>query len=192
MKRLFIKFCNAALRATKPGALVLFACLLGSNLLSVSFARSPSQVIEGVILRVVDGDTVLLVDDSGTKHMIRLAGIDAPETRMAFGDLSKKALMSLTMHHRVSAISSKRDKYGRSIATLYAGGSDVNLKLIQLGFAWHYTQYAREQTKDDAHSYAETEQAARAQRVGLWQDESPIPPWEWRHCHHAACKGLAW
>ena len=27
----------------------------------------------------------------------------------------------------------------------------------------------------------QAEVAARAARVGLWHDASPVPPWEWRH-----------
>ena len=47
--------------------------------------------------------------------------------------------------------------------------------------AWHYKQYAREQAPDDRGAYAEAEVAARAARAGLWQDVSPVAPWEWRH-----------
>ena len=41
--------------------------------------------IEGCVIRVADGDTVTIVTKSGTKHRIRLAGIDAPESSQAYG-----------------------------------------------------------------------------------------------------------
>ena len=41
--------------------------------------------MEGRILRVLDGDSVVLRDEHGSLHKIRLAGIDAPESRQPFG-----------------------------------------------------------------------------------------------------------
>ena len=45
-----------------------------------SFARESLREVEGVVRRVVDGDTIQVVDRQGTLLKVRLYGIDAPET----------------------------------------------------------------------------------------------------------------
>jgi len=43
-----------------------------------SFAKEPSRIIDGVVLKVADGDT-LTVDADGTKVKVRVYGIHSPE-----------------------------------------------------------------------------------------------------------------
>ena len=38
-----------------------------------------SQELTGRMVRVIDGDTLVVLDGSNTQHAIRLAGIDCPE-----------------------------------------------------------------------------------------------------------------
>jgi endonuclease YncB( thermonuclease family) len=51
--------------------------------------------------------------------------------------------------------------------------------------AWHYKQYARDQSPQDRAAYAEAETTARQQRAGLWQDANPVPPWSFRRAAKA-------
>jgi endonuclease YncB( thermonuclease family) len=46
--------------------------------------------------------------------------------------------------------------------------------------AWHYKQYASEQTTVDREIYAKAELAARSDAIGLWKDKNPTPPWDFR------------
>ena len=41
-------------------------------------------------------------------------------------------------------------------------------------------KYSREQSEVDQVLYEAAEDQARAERVGLWRDPDPVPPWEWR------------
>lgn len=59
-------------------------------------------------------------------------------------------------------------------------GQDVCLEQVRKGLAWWYREYQREQSESDRQAYAAAEEAARASKVGLWADASPMPPWEWR------------
>ena len=54
------------------------------------------------------------------------------------------------------------------------------LEQIKLGMAWHYKQYASEQSKEDRETYAHAELRAQSQKIGLWKDTNAIPPWEFR------------
>jgi len=75
----------------------------------------------------------------------------------------------------------KQDKYGRTIGKILVDGLDANLEQVKTGMAWHYKQYAKEQTASDRAAYAEAETLARAEKRGLWVDREQTPPWEWRH-----------
>ena len=46
--------------------------------------------IEGRVVGVADGDTITVLDADKSRHKIRLAGIDAPEKKQAFGQLPKE------------------------------------------------------------------------------------------------------
>jgi endonuclease YncB( thermonuclease family) len=63
---------------------------------------------------------------------------------------------------------------GRTLARLVVEGRDINLAMVADGLAWHFTRYSN----DPALAAAEAE--ARAARIGLWADEAPVAPWEWR------------
>jgi len=55
-------------------------------------------------------------------------------------------------------------------------GIDANLGQIKAGMAWWYEKYRKEQSPTDQQTYAQAEQLARLQQVGLWRDKNPIPP----------------
>ena len=46
--------------------------------------------------------------------------------------------------------------------------------MVATGNAWHYAYF------DNTPEYAEAEKCARAARIGLWADESPINPYDFR------------
>ena len=45
--------------------------------------------------------------------------------------------------------------------------------------AWHYKKYQREQSSADRVIYSDAEREARRQKIGLWQDPHPVPPWDY-------------
>jgi endonuclease YncB( thermonuclease family) len=159
------------------------AQLLGAALASALFCFSTlaqPAVLHGQVQRVIDGDTVVLQDASGQRHTLRLAGIDAPEKRMPFGQAARLQLDALVGGQTITALPTKQDRYGRTVATLHHHGQDVSQWMLATGMAWHYTQYATEQPAWQALAYAQAEQDARTQRRGLWQDASPQAPWVFR------------
>jgi endonuclease YncB( thermonuclease family) len=46
--------------------------------------------------------------------------------------------------------------------------------------AWWYRAYAKEQIPEHRAQYQAAEMDAQRQRIGLWRDSGPVPPWEWR------------
>jgi endonuclease YncB( thermonuclease family) len=46
------------------------------------------DVLSGRVVSVSDGDTITVLDSINNQHKIRLGGIDAPEKKQAFGNVS--------------------------------------------------------------------------------------------------------
>lgn len=146
-----------------------------SLLLLVSFPLL-GQELKGKASYVTDGDTFHFISDNGEKYKVRLADIDAPESTQPYGLEAKQQLIKY-IKGRVVTIKNT-DRYGRKIAYVYKGETDIGLRMINDGLAWWYEYYA----KDNA-AYKEAEEEARKQNRGLWQDPNPINPYDWRKNH---------
>jgi endonuclease YncB( thermonuclease family) len=152
-----------------------------ATILSVLFAAQVhAEILNGTVVGVADGDTVTVLDASRQQYKIRLMGIDAPEKKQAFGNKSKQALSDLVFNKQVSVEFNKTDKYGRTIGKILVDGLDANLEQVKKGMAWHYKQYQKEQSSVDRTAYAKAEELAKAEKLGLWFDPSPTPPWDFR------------
>ena len=154
--------------------------LLTSLLLATS-GLSLADVLVGQVVGVSDGDTITLLDANKTQHKIRLAGIDAPEKAQPFGQASKKNLSDLIFQKEVNVNWEKKDRYQRLIGKVTLAEQDICLEQVKHGMAWHYKQYQQEQTHEDRVKYDLAEKEARAKRIGLWSDESPVEPSKFRH-----------
>lgn len=159
--------------------LLVAAAILGLPLSVIA------ATLQGRAIAIADGDTVTILDGSNIQWKIRLAGIDAPEKKQAFGQKSKRYLSKLIYNKLVQVKYIKRDRYGRVLGKILVNGIDANLEQINAGMAWHYKQYAKDQHVSDRFEYAQAEERARVELKGLWADSNPTPPWEWR----AANKG---
>lgn len=149
-------------------------------LLATTCLWAHAETITGKVVGVTDGDTITLLDDAKRQHKIRLSGIDAPEKSQAFGQRSKESLSGLVFAKTVDVETDKVDRYGRRVGKIWINGVDANLEQIKRGMAWHYKQYAREQSKEDQREYAEAEDEAREAKRGLWKDVEPVAPWTYR------------
>jgi endonuclease YncB( thermonuclease family) len=161
------------MKNTLPKAIVLVAALL------VTGAAAPATLL-GEVVGVADGDTVTVLDSDRVQHRVRIAGIDAPEKRQAFGNRSRQHLASIVFRKNVAVEWTKTDRYGRIIGKVVVRELDAGLEQIRAGYAWHYKRYAREQVIRDRVAYDAAEQDARAHYRGLWEDLHPTPPWQFR------------
>ena len=164
-------------------------------LLLVAVAPVWADTMSGMVIVVIDGDTVLFKPDAPYKSIaqgaapraflkIRLADIDAPEKDQPYGDAATRALTELVLDQRVEVETVATDIYGRTIAHIWigsgqAGEGQVDAELVRRGLAWASTR----SRKGSGLKAAQTE-ARRAQR-GLWQAAEPVPPWVWRREHSA-------
>lgn len=76
--------------------------------------------------RVVDGDTLVLID----KTRVRLHGIDTPERDQPYGKQATSVLDAL-IETKVFVEEKDTDRYGRLVGVLYtAEGLNVNLEMV--------------------------------------------------------------
>lgn len=149
-------------------------------LLSLTSVLAKADTLSGKVTKVVDGDTLYVLDAEHTRHKIRLAGIDTPESGQPFGTKAKQHLLDLVGGQEVVVQFSKRDKYKRLVGKVIHDNTDINLAMVRAGLAWWYRHYRKEQSQVNQNLYEAAEKRARAARAGLWQDPNPVPPWEWR------------
>ena len=148
--------------------------LLIIALCAVSLASS-AQKFTVKVISISDGDTFTGLNDENLQLKFRLYGIDAPEKKQAFGTKSKEFLSSLIFGKWVYVDVQSQDRYGRFLVYVYTPeGKDVSLLMLHEGMAWHFVKY------DQNEVYAASEQNARKAKRGLWADQSPIAPWEFR------------
>jgi len=141
-----------------------------------------AAISTGQVNRIDDGDTIAVVTNAGQQEVIRLAGIDAPESGQPFGAQSTENLAKLVSGKAVTLDCTGEVSYGRLVCkVLLPNGDDVDLDQVKVGLAWHYKQYQSEQSPQDRAAYAAAEDAARKARVGLWSDSNPVQPQDYRH-----------
>lgn len=152
-------------------------------------AIAAAAELRGTVVSVSDGDTITVLDHERVQHRVRLAGIDAPEKRQAYGERARQRLAALVFGKDVVVAWHKRDRYGRTVGTVLApaceggtcaGSRDAGLALIEAGLAWHYKAYQSEQQPDERQRYAEAEETAKRNLIGLWGDANPVAPWIFR------------
>lgn len=149
-------------------------------LLAAASAASAGDVLHGRVVAITDGDTLTVLDKTKTQHKIRLAGIDAPESKQPFGQASKKHLSGLVFDRDVTLDCGKTDRYRRQVCVVIVDGRDANLAQVAAGMAWWYRKYQSDQTARQRRDYEAAEGAARATGRGLWADKDPTAPWEFR------------
>ncbi|WP_371346525.1 thermonuclease family protein [Ancylobacter sp. IITR112] len=124
--------------------------------LALAFALTlPAPALAGIY--VTDGDTIVLTAPGKPREVVRIVGMDAPETRQARCDSelrrgleAKAALIRLLSAAcgELARADARRcltvarlprpDRYGRTLATITAGGRDVTAAMISAGMARPY------------------------------------------------------
>jgi micrococcal nuclease len=134
--------------------------------------------------RVVDGDTVELRRfGKGELLKVRLSFIDAPESLQQsldgkkIGEQSTRFLKKLIEGQELKVRFLGVDMYARKLAVLYLKEVNVNKLMVQKGWALAYP-LARPLGVLEEYLIAQSQ--ARMQRVGIWQSEGFLSPWQYR------------
>jgi endonuclease YncB( thermonuclease family) len=176
---IFLKSIQSLLRSI---LLITFLCSP-----VITWAKSPVSTLDGIVLSVADGNHIF-VNSNGHDLQIKLYGIDAPViTKMRRSDpyskpgqpFAGKAFMALSnkiLHKQVKVEVMNRNPE-KVVAIIFLENRNINLEMVNEGWAWASEKNRKQPEETD---YTAAEEKARARRVGLWSQDNPQPPWEFR------------
>ena len=140
------------------------------------------------ITRVYDGDTVK-AQGNEIEIMVRLVGIDAPETSrkkgkpgQPYSQKAKKYLASLVLNKTVDIKGYGLDRYNRILGVIYLNKQNINLEIVKKGLAEVYR--GKPARGFDNEPYLEAEKRAREAKTNMWSlGDKYISPKDWRKMH---------
>jgi endonuclease YncB( thermonuclease family) len=137
----------------------------------------PQSIITGKVVRVADGDTIILLDAQNKQTKIRFYGIDAPEKAQDFGEVSRKYLANMLAGKNVVATVVNIDQYDRYVSRIKFGDKEVAEEMLKAGMVWVYTSFC---DIPECKRWKQLATQARNAKIGLWANPHAQKPWRWR------------
>ncbi|HJV33835.1 thermonuclease family protein [Geomonas sp.] len=147
--------------------------------------------VDGLVVGVTEGDR-LTVNSSGTEIRVRLYGVATPQPPkidrttgwykpgQPYAEEAFRALSSKVLHQQVR-VEIRRTLVNKdeqiALAVVFLDGRNINMEMIAEGWGWVDRRFL---SKMDVGHYTVVEKLARAHKDGLWVQERPQPPWEFK------------
>lgn len=157
-------------------------------------ATSTIGNMDCLVTNIISGDNIT-VNSEGTQINVKLYGMEAPAmpqinnthsglrkpgqpyAREAFISLANKILHQQVKLEIVQIVSAPQPSYLQAIATVKLAGRNINLEMVAEGMGWAYRAFP---DQPYAAEYAHAQGRARARKLGLWAQDNPLPPWEFK------------
>ena len=148
--------------------------------LSHSDPQGVKFIVKGTVVFVIDGDTMTVLAQDGIPHSVKFFGADAPELKQGWGQESADQLTSMVSGKEV--LVDVRRSLDKSVyyGIVLLNSEDVGLAQIRNGMAWAYEPAGCRYQFENRAEYVQTESKSRTDRIGLWADPDPVPPWTYR------------
>lgn len=134
---------SADVRVDSDGYVDLNEIVSGVDTIPSSIIRTPATLV-----RVIDGDTIEIENEDGSKEIVRLVGIDAPEMRTDYGspEMGAEEAAAYLRHligesgttifvERAADENSEtgymQDPYGRTLAVIWHNGTNINRQMVR-------------------------------------------------------------
>jgi endonuclease YncB( thermonuclease family) len=150
-------------------SLLLFAFVLG---------QAHAEELRGKVVGISGGDAITIATEDGKQHRVKLLGIAAPELSDEVGKRSYQRLSDLLYKNTISLDVRGRDSFRRALGKAELNGRDIALSQLEAGLAAHLPSEL--QTSDERKSYADAQDRARAEKLGVWREDFLLPPVEAR------------
>lgn len=165
---------------SKLRIITLAACLASAAAWAAQAPRRDAIPPLVSVARVVDGDTIVVEDGDGKRSVVRLIGVDTPETKHPrkpverFGPeasaFTELALAGEKVRLVPDSRAGERDRYGRTLAYVFIRDECFNETLIRRGYGRAYTEYPFEAATRAR--FLIVQDAAREAKRGLWREEA--------------------
>jgi len=152
-------------------------------------AVADAATLQAKVVEVKSGNT-LVVSNTSRSVRVRLKSVAPPEAGQPFFDAARDHLKALVLDQAVT-VEYTHLVDGYLEARVFLNGVDIGSQMLRDGVAWfdHATDYGLKDSDRDL--YAQCEQAARAEKRGLWQDAAPVAPWEYRRIQQEKLEQMA-
>jgi len=124
------------------------------------------------VTRIIDGDTIAVVDADGARERVRLYGIDSPERWEPCWRQARDFARAMVGGKKVKLKKKGRGKYGRLLAFVLVEDQDgrlrsLNLELVRAGLARVYSNDFAPDSRRTREKYQRAEIEATAGRRGV-------------------------
>lgn len=130
----------------------------------------------GTVLDIREGDIVIVQHPEKGGVTLMLYGVDAPDKGQPFFRRARKFLADLVAG-KVVTVKEVSCALNVDTVVIVHEGVNINERMLESGYCWVYDKHCQEEFCSGWKSY---EQQAREKKIGLWQDDNPVPPSEWR------------
>ena len=146
----------------------LAATFIGPVLLATP-ALAAERAYSGTVVRVIDGDSIVVDLDDGPEQNVRLVGVDADEDYQCYYDEAKEnaesALLGEYVTLRTDTVNDQTDH--RLFAYVYVGDALFNYQTIRDGHARERSYGPDYELRPE---FKAAHQAAKQEDIGLWSD----------------------
>jgi micrococcal nuclease len=151
--------------------------LMLSLIMAVLASSQTATAYENRVVRVVDGDTIVVDFGNGVKEKVRLLCVNTPESvhpdkkqNIPMGKVASKYTRKRLQGQPVTLEFGPelRGNYGRLLAYVFVGGQNFNVELVRQGLSAYYTKYGLSEKYD--HDFRTAEKQARRDRLNIWGD----------------------
>ena len=142
------------------------------------FSSGSAASLEGKVTNVVDGEDIA-VFSQGHLVKIKLVGVASPQANQSYAGIARQHLAELILNkYVVVRYSSLRDGY--IVGQVLLENVDIGAQMIRDGVGWYNKADEASLSELERQVYQGSQDVARNERRGLWQEESPVAPWDYR------------
>jgi endonuclease YncB( thermonuclease family) len=150
-------------------------CLVVVMMLMMSSVIALPQEWSAKVIKVIDGNTLEIKTTDNEIYKVLLKNIDCPEIEQSYGEEAKRLTEKLLLKKKVTVVIMGKDRWGNRLVDItLSNGKDINQELLKKGYAWHNTRLS------SSSKLKSLEASAKHQKVGLWTNDEPTPPWIFR------------
>lgn len=139
----------------------------------------PQTLIEGNVVEIIDGRTLLVETARGEKVKVRLQYIEVPEPEQPLSATVFEHLKKMTLGKKVQVLPSGfSDLF--IVGKVMIDGIDLSQQLLRDGAAWFAVPVESHNKTLLYQNYAEVETAAKTEKRGVWGIIGMKTAWEFR------------
>ncbi|WP_294290570.1 thermonuclease family protein [uncultured Chryseobacterium sp.] len=145
-------------------------------LIFLAVSTSLLSQVKGKVIKIKDGDTIVVLLGDNTEQTLRLAEVDCPESGQAFGKNAKQFTSGQVFGKTVIFYKVGKDRYGRGVAgVFYDGDKYLSREIVKAGFGWWYFKASKNT------ELQKLQDEAKEKKLGLWAGTMAMSPWDFRN-----------